>query len=134
MDLWIPVLIRHAALDWGKISRYERRHFFRDNFLGIRYYFTRLQGLETRCQCIFFALGNEELHHLDLYLCLSRMTANELNSLLSRLPDRQLFEDRRKEKETFPQARTFRVKWQQLSNNLSNANLDKLLLVPLIMK
>ncbi|PRD23198.1 UNVERIFIED_CONTAM: hypothetical protein NCL1_47061 [Trichonephila clavipes] len=92
MELWIVVLNRHAALDWGKISRYERNHFFRDNFLGIRYYFTRLQGLETRYQCIFFALGNEELHPLDLYLCLSRMTADELNSLLSRLPDRALFD------------------------------------------
>ncbi|GFY70775.1 uncharacterized protein TNIN_271371 [Trichonephila inaurata madagascariensis] len=92
MELWSVVLNRHAALDWGQISRYERRHFFRDNFLGIRYYFKRLQGLETRCQCLFFALGNEELHPLDLYLCLSQMTANELNSLLSRLPDRALFD------------------------------------------
>ncbi|GFR14947.1 uncharacterized protein TNCT_227131 [Trichonephila clavata] len=86
MELLLEMLHECTPLNWSRISTLERRNFFLGNYLGIRSYFTKLIGSDTRYMCIFSALQNKSVHHFDLYLCLTRINDNELNNLLTRLP------------------------------------------------
>ncbi|GFY43226.1 uncharacterized protein TNIN_437262 [Trichonephila inaurata madagascariensis] len=86
VELLMETLVEHVPLNWSRISTLERQSFFLGNYLGIRSYFTKLIGSDTRYMCILSALQNKSVHHFDLYLCLTRIKANELNAILTRLP------------------------------------------------
>lgn len=91
IELWLHVLSRNEPLDWEQISRNEMHNFFSDNFLGMRYYFTKLRAPNGRYMCIFCSLGHRCAHHFDLYSCVSLINNDELHEIFTRLPSSELF-------------------------------------------
>ncbi|GFR22218.1 uncharacterized protein TNCT_511221 [Trichonephila clavata] len=57
---------------------------FSENYLGLRYYFKKLEP-RARYQCLSYGLKEGEIHHFDLYLCFAELTINEVRDLLHRL-------------------------------------------------
>ncbi|GFY77902.1 uncharacterized protein TNIN_375931, partial [Trichonephila inaurata madagascariensis] len=85
MMLWLDTLNRYIPQNWEEILPDERIGFFRRNYVGIRSYFSKIQGTEIRKQCIRFALEGGEVHQYDLYSCISLLNSDELNSIRTRL-------------------------------------------------
>ncbi|GFS91041.1 uncharacterized protein TNCV_2120261 [Trichonephila clavipes] len=86
MLLWLDSLRRNIPRNWAEISHNERFLFFYKNYVGIRSYFPKLRGTQMRCQCIHLALESGVVHNYDFYSCISLLNADEINSILKRLP------------------------------------------------
>lgn len=83
---------KSISIDWSRISHdTSGQDFFRENILGLRYYFTKIKDSERRFQCILSALKNEKVHHFDLYSMLSRLDVDELNAAFTRLPSKEIY-------------------------------------------
>ncbi|GFU26798.1 uncharacterized protein NPIL_246281 [Nephila pilipes] len=84
---WLRALDNNTDLDWEQISlNIENEEFFCNNYVGIPYFFTRLQGREVRYKCIRSCLAHGLLRPFDLYFCLHQLKAEELNDVFTRLP------------------------------------------------
>ncbi|GFS77395.1 uncharacterized protein NPIL_669581 [Nephila pilipes] len=87
MQHWFRALVNRAALDWTQISLIATEdEFLVSNYEGLPYYFTRLQGRETRYKCIVTYLELRFLRPYDLYVCLYQLNADEINDVFTRLP------------------------------------------------
>ncbi|GFS50159.1 uncharacterized protein NPIL_10111 [Nephila pilipes] len=80
-------IISQEGMGEDRISR-ER---FIQNCMGIRFFFNRLNGERMKYLCLFFCLKLKGIHHYDLYSCLSEMNAEELNDIVTRLPQEELY-------------------------------------------
>ncbi|GFR14969.1 uncharacterized protein TNCT_227231 [Trichonephila clavata] len=86
IELYLQTLNTNIPRDWAEISFNERRNFFRGNFLGIRSYFSKLRGREIKYQCIYYVLESGNVHHYDLYSCISQLNDDDLYTIRTRLP------------------------------------------------
>ncbi|GFR14962.1 uncharacterized protein TNCT_227201 [Trichonephila clavata] len=90
--LWLQTLRRNIPRNWAEISLHERRSFFHRNYLGMRSYFPKLQGLVIRLNCLYYAVEYGTVHHYDLYSSMCRLSAAELNTLMNRLLTKEFCE------------------------------------------
>ncbi|GFT98610.1 uncharacterized protein NPIL_666471 [Nephila pilipes] len=92
---WLNVLDnQHVTLDWELISlNITGDQFFVLNSMGIPYFFKRLHGREIRYECIISCLDlvHDVFHPFDLYFCLHRLNAEEVNYIFTRLPKNLMY-------------------------------------------
>ncbi|GFW90714.1 uncharacterized protein TNCV_2417111 [Trichonephila clavipes] len=101
MRFWMHALRTDGTLDWSQISldastgylirRYSARSFFFGNYLGLLYYFRKLENPEARFQYLSLAILSRSIKPFYLYLCLILMEDCELDSMFIRLTDFQRY-------------------------------------------
>ncbi|GFY53018.1 uncharacterized protein TNIN_320131 [Trichonephila inaurata madagascariensis] len=64
----------------------EDKNYFRENYLGLRYYFKNLEP-KAKYLCLLHNLNHNKVHHFDLYLCFAEMDIKEIKSLFHSLGD-----------------------------------------------
>ncbi|GFQ72078.1 uncharacterized protein TNCT_626081 [Trichonephila clavata] len=65
---------------------YEFENYFRENHLGLRYYFKELEP-KGQYWCLLYNLTHNGVNHFDLYLCFAEMDIKEIKSLFHSLSD-----------------------------------------------
>ncbi|GFS56132.1 uncharacterized protein NPIL_436931 [Nephila pilipes] len=92
IQYWLKALTNSTTLDWEQmLHSIGEEKFFNQNFLGIRYYFAKLPGPEIRQRCILTHLKCKWINYSDVYLCLSQLNDEELNSIFTRLSRTHLY-------------------------------------------
>ncbi|GFU37325.1 uncharacterized protein NPIL_373511, partial [Nephila pilipes] len=88
---WLRALESRTELNWSEISLASRFFFIR-NFMGIRYFFPKLRNREIRYVCIDTGMLFGWIHQYDLYYCLVKINADELEYVFRRLSEERLYE------------------------------------------